>query len=351
MAGIYIHIPFCKQRCNYCNFYSIPVSRRNTKLKEYRSLFVNALLKEIQLQKTYLENETVSTIYFGGGTPSLLTINEQDEIFNQIYKYFRIEKEIEVTLEVNPDDINIHMLKALKKIPVNRMSIGIQSFFDEDLQYLSRVHNALQAINSIKLILDEGFNNLSVDLIYGIPSLTDERWLANLDFVLQYKIPHISSYALTIEPKTTLEWLIRKGKIKAFDEQQSIQQYRIMLDRFRNKGYVNYEISNFALKGKVSKHNCNYWKGIPYLGLGPSAHSFNRDSRQWNVVNVSSYITNLTKAEIPFEKEILNVEQKYNEYVMTSLRTVWGCDLQIIINEFGIFYKDHFLQQIVRYLN
>jgi len=351
MAGIYIHIPFCKKRCNYCNFYSLPISSQNKRIKEFRTFFVNALLKEIQLQKNYLNNENISTIYIGGGTPSLLEQNELNNIFSELHRFFKIEKTTEITLEINPDDVNFEMLETLKKTPINRLSIGIQSFFDEDLKYLSRIHNASQAMNSLKLCLEKGFENLSIDLIYAIPTLSDENWKANLELLIQYKVPHISSYALTVEPRTTLEWLIKHNKSEKVNEKQSIGHYKIMLDKLQNSGYINYEISNFALKNYESKHNSNYWKAVPYLGLGPSAHSFNNESRQWNISDVKTYISSIEKAILPFEMEKLSKVKKYNEYVMTSLRTIWGCDLNYIEHEYGDSYTKFFLKQIDSFIN
>jgi len=336
MAGIYIHFPFCKKKCNYCNFFSVVSSK-------YRNLFVDALLKEIILQKDYLENETIQTIYFGGGTPSLLNKNEINKIFDQLNKYFRIDKNAEITLEVNPDNLTQIYVNEIKYSPVNRISIGIQSFLNEELKYLGRIHDAEQSLNSLKYLQDEGFENISIDLIYGIPSEKNNHttnWEKNLETAFTSNIPHISAYSLTVEPNTILDSLINKGKYEPVDEHTSAEHFEILMKSMREHNYIHYEISNFCKEGFYSKHNSNYWLQKKYLGLGPSAHSYNKISRQWNIASISKYIDSLNNKTVPFEKEILSETTKYNEYILTSLRTIWGCDINFIKSNFDkIFYQ------------
>jgi oxygen-independent coproporphyrinogen-3 oxidase len=340
MAGIYIHIPFCKQKCHYCNFFSVASDK-------YRESFVGALLKEIVLRKDYLGGEKINTIYFGGGTPSMLKINEINLITNKLNQVFEINPEAEITLEANPDDVNEDKLKALKnETIVNRLSIGVQSFFTDNLIYLNRVHNGNQARNSIELALKTGFQNMTIDLIYGIPGLTEEKWKRNLEIFFSYQIPHLSSYSLTVEQKTALYVLIEKGKMRATSDEESIRHFEILLEETAKNEFVHYEISNFARRGFYSKHNSIYWLGGHYVGFGPSAHSFNGHSRQWNISMMKPYIEMDTVDKIVYEREILNESQRFNEYVMTSLRTSWGCDLQHIENIFGGKYVAHFLKAI-----
>ncbi len=328
MAGIYIHIPFCKNKCYYCNFYSVASSK-------HAEEFISALLKETELQKNYLESETIGTIYFGGGTPSLMDYETLMKIFDKIYQTFEVSADAEITLEANPDDLDKKKLGEIKALPVNRLSIGIQSFFEEDLKYLRRRHTASQAEASVKRSQDAGFENISIDLIYAIPTLTDGNWKTNLDIAFSLEVPHISSYGLTVEPSTALDMLIRKGKLKGVDEEQNARQFKFLMQQMKTNGFIQYEISNFCKEGSISRHNSNYWKGRKYLGLGPSAHSFNIDSRQWNKPDLLNYIASLAKGIVPFEKEILTTADKFNEYVMTSLRTMWGCDLKLIEKTFG----------------
>jgi oxygen-independent coproporphyrinogen III oxidase len=336
VAGIYIHIPFCKQKCHYCNFFAVASNK-------YREPFVGALLKEIELRINYLDGEKINTIYFGGGTPSMLKINEINLITNKLLQLFDINPEAEITLEANPDDLNEDKLKALKnETIINRLSMGVQSFFSNDLLYLNRVHNGNQARNSIELALKTGFNNMTIDLIYGIPGLTEEKWKKNLEIFFSYKIPHLSSYSLTVEQKTALYVLIEKGKMKNISDEESIRHFEILLEETAKKDFIHYEISNFAKEGFYSKHNSIYWLGGHYAGFGPSAHSFNGVSRQWNVSLMKPYVEMETIDKIVNEKEILTESQRFNEYLMTSLRTSWGCDLQHIENVFGKKYVSHF---------
>lgn len=344
MAGVYVHIPFCKQKCHYCNFYSV-VSVK------YREPFLKALLFEIGQRKNYLNREKINTIYFGGGTPSLLGFEELISIVEKIKNSFNVDTAVEITLEANPDDLDEIKLKRLKnETPVNRLSIGIQSFFDDDLHYLNRVHDAHQAYHSIELAKKQGFDNLTIDLIYGIPGLTRKKWIKNLEIFFSFNLPHLSSYSLTVEPKTALLTLIRQGKMENIDENKSIEHFKILMGKTAENGYIHYEISNFAKKGYYSKHNSLYWLGGHYIGFGPSAHSYNGVSRQWNVPNMKQYIEAEKSKKIIFDKEVLSKNQQYNEYVMTSLRTIWGCDPEHIQNVFGKFYEEYFSKIIFPFI-
>jgi len=344
MPGIYLHIPFCKQKCHYCNFYSL------ASLK-YRDVFVDALLKEMRLRKEYLHDKHINTVYFGGGTPSLLNVGEINRIIREIEILFDLDDHAEITLEANPDDLSAEYLKRLKEdTSVNRLSVGVQSFFDDDLRYLHRVHDGNHARKAIEIARQVGFDNMTIDLIYGIPTLTEEKWEKNLALFFGYDIPHLSSYALTVEPKTALQALIKKQKLKNTNEEQSIRHFEILLEQTRQHGFEQYEISNFALPGFYSRHNSTYWLGGHYLGLGPSAHSFNGLSRQWDVKNMKRYIDSETIDRVVLEKETLTKNQQYNEYVMTSLRTSWGCDIEHIRNGFGEEYAASFRRKIQKYL-
>jgi oxygen-independent coproporphyrinogen-3 oxidase len=343
MAGIYIHIPFCKQKCHYCNFFSVATLGKKDE-------FIAALLKEIELRKDYLQGETVNTVYFGGGTPSMLRISDITLIIEHLTKNFDIDHMAEITLEANPDDLSLKYLKELKTTQVNRLSIGIQSFFDDDLHYLNRVHSASQAFQAIDDARNAGFENLTIDLIYGIPGLTFEKWAKNLETFFSLNIPHLSAYSLTVEQKTPLALLIENGKYARLDENLSIGHFRMLLEAAKAHHFIHYEISNFAREGYYSKHNSLYWLGGNYLGLGPSAHSFNGSSRQWNVSNISRYIQLDDYHTTVEENEILTPDQRYNEYVMTSLRTSWGCDTVHILHAFGENYENHFLMNGRPYL-
>lgn len=342
MSGIYIHIPFCRRKCHYCNFFSL-ASRK------YKERFLAALKEEIFLRKNYLE-EDVESIYLGGGTPSLFQISEVVSILDEIRKYFALARDVEITLEANPDDLDPGILQEYLNIGINRLSIGVQSFFDDDLEYLNRIHSGQRAEEAVRQAKDAGFSNLSVDLIYGIPTLTLEKWQQNLEKVFSLDVPHISAYSLTVEPKTALDLLIRKKIMPAPEEEQGLEHFRILLRMMKDQGFQHYEISNFSKKGYYSRHNSLYWKGIPYLGLGPSAHSFNGETRQWNIANLVQYIDQVTRNESFYESETLTPVQKYNEYVMVSLRTMWGCDAGKIRNEFGNEAASSFTANISRYL-
>ena len=332
MAGIYIHIPFCKQACTYCNFhFSTTLNLKDDVLK--------AIMHELEIQKNYLQPAPIETIYFGGGTPSILSADEISRIFEHIYKLYPIEQLKECTLEANPDDLNPNYLKALRTTPINRFSIGTQSFRDSDLQYMNRAHNAQEADYAIKAAQDAGFHNITIDLIYGTPGLTDADWKYNLAQVAALQIPHFSSYALTVEEGTALASNIKKKKTAPVDAEQSAGQFEILMEQAEVMGYDHYEISNLAKPGHHAVHNTNYWRGLPYLGIGPSAHSFDGKSRRWNIANNALYTKSiLLNNELTYEEEKLTPTEHLNEYIMTSLRTMWGCDLQKIRNEWGEDY-------------
>ncbi|MDP9230621.1 MAG: radical SAM family heme chaperone HemW [Bacteroidota bacterium] len=329
MAGIYIHIPFCRLACHYCNFHF------TTSIK-FKNELIAALLSEIELRRSYLENEIIETIYIGGGTPSLIEIKDLRIQIEKIKSIFVVNAQVEITLEANPDDINEEKLQGWKHIGINRLSIGIQSFFQEDLQWMNRAHNACQAHESIELSLKHGFDNITIDLIYGAPLLSDAKWQKNVETAISYNIPHLSCYALTVEPKTPLFKLIRENKTDDVNPDQQANQFLLLMDWLNDAGYEHYEISNFAKAGYRSKHNSSYWQRKKYLGLGPSAHSFNGSSRQWTVSNNNIYIESLSNGIIPFEKEELTPTQQINEYIMTSLRTIEGIDLNYVANTWDV---------------
>jgi len=343
MAGIYIHIPFCKQACYYCDFHF------STSLKKKDEL-IQALVKEIELRKKELQIQTIDTIYFGGGTPSLLSNEELDLLINSVNNNFQVSENPEITLEANPDDLSNQRIKALANTPINRLSIGIQSFFERDLKLMNRAHNASEARDCLSFA-NQYFNNISVDLIYGIPGLSNDQWIENIETVLSYNIPHISSYALTVEPKTALETFIKKGIIKNVDDEIAQEQFNILIDKLEASGFVHYELSNFSKPNYFSKNNSAYWQGKPYLGIGPSAHSFNGSQRGWNVRNNSKYIKSIQNNKLPIEKETLSTTDKYNEYIMTGLRTMWGVSFEKIESEFGENYKKYILLQSEKYIN
>ena len=342
MAGIYLHIPFCKQACNYCDFHF----STSMKMKVH---FVQAIIQEIELRKDVFANEFISSVYFGGGTPSLLSKQDLDSIFEKLYKSFKIDADAEITLEANPDDLTFEKIQQLKDSPVNRLSIGVQSFRDEDLKYMNRAHNAIEALNSIKMAQDEGFQNITIDLIYGTPGMSNEDWKYNLRKSFALNLPHISSYALTVEEKTPLYYQILKKNIGPIDEQQSADQFKILMDEMLINGYEQYEISNFCKDNLYGKHNSSYWKKDYYLGLGPSAHSYFGNSRLWNISNNIKYIKALFESQLPLVKESLNTQEMYNEYVMTSLRTKWGCNLIEIEKDYSMSFSHYFKAQIKSY--
>lgn len=334
MAGIYVHIPFCKKLCNYCDFYHIISDGSH-------SAFTDALLKEAGTRSNYLGNEPVSTIYFGGGTPSVLAISELEKILDRLKTGFRAGQEGEITIELNPDDISPEYLKGLRRAGFSRISLGIQSWRDEDLVFLNRRHNAEQASRALKDTLGAGFENVSIDLIYGIPGMSLRAWESNLEISLSYDIKHLSAYHLTIEPGTVFGKMKEKGLFRETDEERSNAEFNILVRKTESAGFIHYEISNFGREGYFSQHNTSYWNQVPYLGLGPSAHSFNGYSRQWNIADVNKYIKYVNEGETFFEREELDLKTRFNEYIMTSLRTMWGIDLEYIERTFDKESSDY----------
>ncbi len=328
MAGIYIHIPFCKQACLYCNFhFSVSPGLQND--------FTAALLREIPLRLDYLPGETIHTVYFGGGTPSLLPADQLVKILDRVRQHFSVAADAEITLEANPDDITDTSLAVWRSGGFNRMSLGVQSFFAADLNWMNRAHDAGQAIRSVGMAQSAGFTNLSLDLIYGLPGLTDEQWRENVNTVVGLGVPHVSCYALTVEPKTALHKLVASGRKSDVVSDDQARQFLEAMDWLGAAGYDHYEISNFARPGLRSRHNSSYWQSVPYIGLGPSAHSFDGGSRQWNVANNALYIKSLQQGELPFEKEVLQPADQLNEYIMISLRTMEGLQLNEVQARFG----------------
>ena len=323
MAGIYIHIPFCKKLCFYCDFFHVITTENN-------SSFIDALLNEATLRKEYLENEPVSTIYLGGGTPSVFSIKDLGTILNHIHKEFRVTDDCEMTIELNPDDVQPAYLEGLRNHNINRISLGIQSWRDSDLKMLNRRHDSAQAVTALKDTLNAGFENVTIDLIYGIPGMSQKDWESNLDFSFSFGIKHLSAYHLTFEPGTVFAKMLMKGTISEIDENDSAAQFNILIQKAESAGFVQYEISNFGKPGYFSIHNSNYWKQVKYLGLGPSAHSFNGYSRQWNIRDLKGYIKCVNTGKSFFESEELDIKKRFNEYIMTSLRTMWGIDLEYV---------------------
>ena len=307
---------------------------------------VQALRSEIILRKDYANNEQIETIYFGGGTPSLLSAAELGMLVSEITEYYPVSSTAEITIEANPDDLNPQKVRELKNTLINRFSIGIQSFFEEDLKWMNRAHTASEAQSSIKRVQDAGFENITSDLIYGYPLLTDEKWKFNIRELIELKIPHISSYSMTVEPATALASFISKGKQKPMDENQSVRHYETLMEELEDAGFEHYEISNFAKPGRHSKHNSNYWEGVNYIGIGPSAHSFNSESRQWNVADNMKYIQAIQGNKIPAEIETLTIENRVNEYIMTSLRTNKGMDTKLIASRFGSEFVDEMQESL-----
>ena len=355
--GIYIHIPFCKQACHYCDFhFSTSFAKKGD--------LVNALCEELVLRKNELSG-SVATIYFGGGTPSLLTADELKQLFKTIYSNYKISENPEITLEANPDDlINVERraydsygmednldpkLETLKNVGINRLSIGVQSFFEEDLTLMNRAHNASEALDCIKEA-KRYFDNISIDLIYGIPGMSNRRWLENLNIAFDLAVPHLSCYALTVEPRTALKSFIDRGMIPPVDEEVAKEHYEILVRETEKRGFDNYEFSNFGKPGFESKNNTAYWEGKSYLGIGPSAHSFDGSVRSWNVANNTKYIKSLAQGQLPSESEVLNLQDQYNEYVMTSLRTKKGISLELVLEKYGADYLDYLHAQSQKYL-
>lgn len=337
---IYIHIPFCKQKCSYCNFHF------STSLN-FKDEMLDAMKKEIFLRKDELQNKNLQSLYFGGGTPSVLSADEIKSLIDEVLKHFSFNNDIEITLEANPDDLNSQFLKGLSDSPVNRLSIGTQSFFDEDLKLMNRAHNASEAEGSIKRAQDFGFENLSIDLIYGSPTSNLEIWKENLNKTIALEIPHISSYALTVEPKTALENWVSKGKVSNPKEEEQNREFYYMIDFLKDHNFNHYEVSNFAKEGFYSRHNSAYWKYQEYLGIGPSAHSYNgNDVRSWNVANNQQYIKKLNSNILAKETEILSQQDQFNEMIMIGLRTIWGVNLDSLNQKFSENILDKFNKEI-----
>lgn len=357
--GIYIHIPFCKQACHYCDFYF------STSLKKKNEL-VQALIKELELRKNEIESVTkppvVETIYFGGGTPSLLSVGELQMLIDAVYQHYDVAEHPEITLEANPDDLvevsngfgadgdsDTSIFRAYRSIGINRLSIGIQSFFEEDLTLMNRAHNSAEAKKCL-MEATKYFDNITIDLIYGIPGLSNHRWMQNIETALSFKLPHVSSYALTVEPRTALANFIKKGVIENVDDDLAQEQFHMLVEKMEAEGFVHYELSNFGKPGYFSQNNSAYWQGKPYLGIGPSAHSFDGEHRSWNVRNNALYIKSLEDHILPSERETLSLTDKYNEYIMTGLRTIWGVSLDKVATDFGLDYKNYVLEQSQKHI-
>jgi oxygen-independent coproporphyrinogen-3 oxidase len=349
-AGIYIHIPFCKQACHYCDFHF------STSLKK-KDEMVQALAKEIELRSKSTSNsqlptphnEVIETIYFGGGTPSILEISDLKFLIDEVYRNYKVVSTPEITVEANPDDLSIETISQLANSPVNRLSIGIQSFFEDDLKLMNRAHNVEEAKKCLE-IATQYFDNISIDLIYGIPNMSNEKWLQNIETALSFNVPHISSYALTVEPKTALHSFIQKGIIPQPDDEVAQAHFQILVDKLSENDFIHYELSNFGKENYFSKNNSSYWLGKKYIGIGPSAHSYDGQNRGWNVSNNALYIKSIQENKLPIEIETLTKTDRYNEYIMTGLRTIWGVSLERIEEEFGKTYLDYLNQQATKFI-
>lgn len=360
MSGIYIHIPFCKQACHYCDFHF------STSLKKKDEMIL-ALAKEIEMRKSEFQDEIVETIYFGGGTPSILSIEDLRFLIDAVYRNYKVVKNPEITLEANPDDLHLDfarfdyekdlsvraksrtIFEAYKEIGINRLSIGIQSFFEDDLKLMNRAHNAEESKKCLE-IASQYFDNISIDLIYGIPEMSNEKWLQNIETALSFGVPHISSYALTVEPKTALHSFIQKGIIPQPDDEVAQKHFHILVDKLSENGFIHYELSNFGKENYFSKNNSSYWLGKKYIGIGPSAHSYDGKNRGWNLSNNSLYIKSIQENKLPIEIETLTKTDRYNEYIMTGLRTIWGVSLERVEQEFGKTYLDYLNRQAAKFI-
>ena len=360
MSGIYIHIPFCKQACHYCDFHF------STSLKKKDEMIL-ALAKEIEMRKSEFQDEIVETIYFGGGTPSILSIEDLRFLIDAVYRNYKVVENPEITLEANPDDLHLDfarfdyetdlsvraksrtIFEAYKEIGINRLSIGIQSFFEDDLKLMNRAHNAEESKKCLE-IASQYFDNISIDLIYGIPEMSNEKWLQNIETALSFGVPHISSYALTVEPKTALHSFIQKGIIPQPDDDVAQEHFQILVDKLSENGFIHYELSNFGKENFFSKNNSSYWLGKKYIGIGPSAHSYDGKNRGWNVSNNSLYIKSIQENKLPIEIETLTKTDRYNEYIMTGLRTIWGVSLERVEQEFGKTYLDYLNKQAAKFI-
>ena len=343
MSGIYIHIPFCKQACHYCDFHF------STNLK-HKTNIIDAICDELSFRESEFKNTTVQTIYFGGGTPSVLEVEEIEKIIQTVFDHYAVGAHPEITLEANPDDLTEEKLISFSKTRINRLSIGVQSFFEEDLQLMNRAHNATEAHQCIEQAV-RYFPNISIDLIYGIPGMSSERWRDNLNKAIDLKVPHISSYALTVEENTALKSFIEKGIVPQVEDEVAQEHFEILLDVMELHHFKNYEFSNFGKEGFFSQNNTAYWTGKSYIGIGPSAHSFDGKRRGWNINNNVKYMKSIQAGELPMETEELTLVDRYNEYIMTGLRTIYGVSLQKVETDYGLNFKEYLLKQAADYLN
>lgn len=344
MASVYVHIPFCHSKCYYCGFHSV------ASLKAKQDV-VHCIVKELEIRKNYLKEEPLDSIYFGGGTPSVLDIQEVARIIIKIREHYRINEDAEISFEVNPEDVSIDYFKDLRKLGINRISIGVQSLDDGILSFLNRKHSVEEAISCINNSVEAGIDNISIDLIYGIPGLSDDMWKESLERIKCLPVKHLSAYCLSIDENTVFEYKMRKGEFIPMSDEDCEAQYNILLDWAKNNGFQHYEISNFCKSNYYSRHNSAYWMQKPYLGVGPSAHSYNGHSRQWNTSNNANYITSVNKGVIPFQKEDLNLKDRFNEYILTSLRTVWGINKKVVTRMFGVKYLQHVVEKSEKYLD
>ena len=344
MAGIYIHIPFCKKRCTYCDFYTEVAPQLIPKL-------IDSIVKELSIRKDYLQDATIQTIYFGGGTPSILNHDQFFKIFEAIYNLFKVAEDAEITFEANPDDLSTNFLSSIQSLPFNRISIGIQSFDDSDLKRINRRHTSKQAIEAVRNVKNAGFKNISIDLIYGLPFQTQKTWEMQLETALSLGVQHISAYGLTYEEGTILWKQRENGDIISVDDETINKMYKLLVEKMKQNGFDAYEISNFALANFQSRHNTSYWKQEPYIGIGPSAHSYNLTTRQWNIASITEYINAIAENGSFFEKERLTLYDQYNDFVMVSLRTSEGINVQLLEDMFGLELKCYCLQNIKKYIN
>lgn len=344
MAGIYIHVPFCKTRCNYCDFYT----QTNTSWKQE---YVEAVCSEIILRKGYLDNDPVKTIYWGGGTPSLLDRGDLEKVFQTVSSCFNVESDVEITIEANPDDLTSEYIFDLSSLPFNRISIGIQSFDDDDLKFLNRRHTSAKAIEAVERCQQTGFKNISIDMMYGLPGQTPEKWIANLNRAVSLGIQHISAYHLIYEEGTPLYGLLQQNRISPVDEDTSVEMFSAMIDILSAAGFIHYEISNFAQEGYYSKHNSSYWLGDKYLGLGAAAHSYDGQSRSWNLSSIKDYVEGIVSKAAIIETEYLDIYTRYNDFILTGMRTMWGVDLNKLEYMFGSEMLNYCLNNIHRFIN
>ena len=343
MAGIYLHIPFCRKKCFYCDFYK-------TTRTDQEQLYLNSLMREAELRKNYLGNEEIQTIYFGGGTPSVLEIRNISRLLNELSRIFTISPAAEITLEANPDDLTGEYISELKKTGINRLSIGVQSFNDLHLKQMNRRHTGEQAVKAIEQSIEKGFSNLSIDLIFAIPGMTSAQFRSNLETMNQFPVSHLSAYYLTIHKGTRFYSLVSSGLLSEINEEEGLDQFNLLLDFTGENGFEHYEISNFARNGQYSRHNTSYWSGIRYLGLGPSAHSFDGNTRQWNVADLKKYVQQIGDGGQFYKQEKLSETDRYNELIMTSLRTQWGIDTEKITEKFGKSYSGDFVRSINQFV-